>query len=68
MRWPLTFGAERIDCIERLSTVTGYAPLDLMRAVRGYSIHELQALLHTISHPASRGTLERLVELRRTRD
>lgn len=66
--WPRTFGAERIVLIEDLSKLTGYPPQDLVRALRGWSVYEVQGLLY--SDPKSRGrqSLDRLVEVRRGRD
>lgn len=67
MRWPATFGAERIELIERLSSLTGYGEPDLCRALRGISVFELQVFVFGSTRPQVRAELDQRVSEARRR-
>lgn len=62
MRWPATFGPERIELIQDLSRLTGHAEEDLCRALRGVPVTDVWAFAHGSTHPKLRGELEQRVK------
>lgn len=68
MRWPRTFGGERVEAIERLSRLTGHSEEVLCRALRGIPLENVSAIATFVGHPPTRDYLDRRVKEVQTRD